>query len=260
MTTAIGPNNLIGDDSGMAGTESADAGLAFKGRMMTLTIVEIRETDCDRIAALIDEQLARAPGFFTRLPVLLSLPEQVPDLEQVRDIMSRAGLVVAGVVDPGSAAEKAASRAGLGVIHTPGRAATRSEAQDLSRQKSSAPAAEQDGLEKSSQTPTRLITRPIRSGQQVYARGGDLVVATAVSEGAEVVADGHIHVYGALRGRALAGASGDENARIYCRRFEPELIAIAGRYKVADAMDENMRSRQVQVCLEHDHLLIELQE
>lgn len=244
----------------MAGRESADAGLAFKGRMMTLTIVEIRETDGDRLAALIDEQLARAPGFFTRLPVLLSFPEQVPDLVQVRDIMSRAGLVVAGVVDPGAAAEQAAAQAGLGVIHTPGRAATRSDPHDPGRAKSAPPMPAQDSPEPSSQTPTRLITRPIRSGQQVYARGGDLIVATAVSEGAEVLADGHIHVYGALRGRALAGASGDENARIYCRRFEPELIAIAGRYKVADAMDENMRSRQVQVCLENDHLLIELQE
>ena len=104
------------------------------------------------------------------------------------------------------------------------------------------------------------MTKPVRSGQQIYARGGDLVIATSVSEGAEVLADGHIHIYGALRGRALAGATGDTEARIYCRRFEPDLVAIAGCYKVADAIEEGVRSRAVAVRLDNDNLSIELQE
>lgn len=253
----------------MAQTKTtADSGVVFKGRMMTLTVVEIREADCDRIATLVDEQLARAPGFFTRLPVLLSLPEDVPDLARVAQIMTAADLVLVGVLDPSEAAAEAAREAGLGVITSPARSASAPEP-EKNKSAAEAPAAAPKAQSSAStppeaeappRSPTRLITKPIRSGQQIYARGGDLVIATSVSEGAEVLADGHIHVYGALRGRALAGASGDTEARIYCKRFEPDLVAIAGCYKVADAMDEGVRSKPVQVRLDNDNLLIELQE
>lgn len=249
---------------------TADSGVVFKGRMMTLTVVEIRAADCDRIAALVDQQLARSPGFLSRLPVLLSLPEVVPDLVRVGEIMTNAGLVMVGVLDPSEEAAEAAREAGLGVITSPARSAggaPASEQQKASeappaerRQSKSTAATASDEAEAPRRTPTRLITRPIRSGQQIYARGGDLVIATSVSEGAEVLADGHIHIYGALRGRALAGASGDTEARIYCKRFEPDLVAIAGCYKVADAMDAGVRSKPVQVRLDNDNLLIELQE
>ena len=76
----------------------------------------------------------------------------------------------------------------------------------------------------------------MRSGTQIYAKGGDLVVPAPVSAGAELIADGHVHVYGALRGRAIAGASGDTDARIFVQRLEAELLAIAGRYLVSEAI------------------------
>jgi septum site-determining protein MinC len=176
---------------------------------------------------------------------------------------------VVGILDPGEAAAEAAQHAGLGAIHSPARSASRAPetgvaaekpAQSSSRDKEPQDSDTLAEAEKPTRTPSRLITRPVRSGQQIYARVGDLVIAASVSEGAEVLADGHIHVYGALRGRALAGASGDTQARIYCRRFEPDLVAIAGCYKVADALDEGIRSRPVMVRLESEHLLIELQE
>ena len=81
---------------------------------------------------------------------------------------------------------------------------------------------------------TKLITHPVRSGQQIYAAGGDLVVLSSVSPGAEVLADGNIHVYGTLRGRALAGVKGNRSARIFCQRLEAELISIAGHYKISE--------------------------
>lgn len=85
------------------------------------------------------------------------------------------------------------------------------------------------------QVPTKVVDRPLRSGQQVYARGGDLVVLAAVNAGAEVIADGSIHIYAPLRGRALAGASGDSSARIFTTRFESELVSIAGVYRTFEA-------------------------
>jgi septum site-determining protein MinC len=103
---------------------------------------------------------------------------------------------------------------------------------------------------------TRLVTEPVRSGTQVYARGGDLIVTAPVSPGAELVADGNIHVYGALRGRALAGASGDASARIFCSRLEAELISIAGRYLVSEQLPADQRGSPVQIALDDDQLTI----
>ncbi len=246
--------------------------VAFKGRMMTLTVLEIRDTDISAIGADVQRQVARSPGFFARMPVLLSLPEAEIDLPAVNQALREADLVVVGVLDADERAAAAAQAAGLGVLSSPARAAAngspepaatddRGTAGRSGESRSSGQAAPERS---DNETPTRLITKPVRSGQQIYARGGDLVVTTSVSEGAEVLADGHIHIYGALRGRALAGAAGDARARIFCRRFEPDLIAIAGCYKVADAIDEGMRGQCVQVCLTNDshsdNLLIELQE
>lgn len=247
-------------------TTAADTGVVFKGRMMTLTVLEVRETDGGRIASQIDTQLKRAPGFFDHMPVLLSIPDAVPDLTEVSAIIRAAGMVPVGVLDPGTQARSAAEAAGLGIMASPARGAA--AAKTNSSEKADAPASDSPAPagsapvshEEPPRTPSRLVTKPVRSGQQIYARGGDLVIATSVSEGAEVLADGHIHIYGALRGRALAGATGDTEARIYCRRFEPDLVAIAGCYKVADAIEEGVRSRAVSVRLENDNLNIELQE
>ena len=98
--------------------------------------------------------------------------------------------------------------------------------------------------------PTLVIDRPLRSGQQAYARGGDLVVLAAVNAGAEVIADGSIHIYAPLRGRALAGASGSTEARIFTTRFEAELVSIAGVYRTFDAgIPDQLTGRPVQVQL-----------
>jgi septum site-determining protein MinC len=104
--------------------------------------------------------------------------------------------------------------------------------------------------------PGLVQTTPVRSGQQVYAENRDLTVVTAVGAGAEVIADGSIHIYGALRGRALAGAQGNEKARIFCREFHAELVAIAGHYKVLEDIPKELRGKAVQIWLDHDQLTI----
>ena len=97
---------------------------------------------------------------------------------------------------------------------------------------------------------------PVRSGTQIYARGGDLIVTAAVSPGAEIMADGNIHVYGALRGRALAGVAGDIGARIFCTRLEAELVSIAGRYLVSEQLPVEHQGGAVQIALLDDRLTI----
>jgi len=97
---------------------------------------------------------------------------------------------------------------------------------------------------------TRVLDRGLRSGQKVYARGADLVVVGLVSPGAEIIADGNIHVYGALRGKAMAGARGDESARIFTTRLDAELVAVAGVYRVVDTeLPPDLKERPAEVRL-----------
>jgi septum site-determining protein MinC len=106
-----------------------------------------------------------------------------------------------------------------------------------------------------------VIDKPLRSGQQVYAKGRDLIVLAMVNAGAEVIADGHIHVYGALRGKAIAGARGNMHAKIFAQVMEPELISIAGVYRTSEnALPQHVLGQAAQVCLQSgpdgDKLLI----
>ena len=103
-----------------------------------------------------------------------------------------------------------------------------------------------------------MIDRPLRSGQQVYARGGDLVVLAVVNFGAEVIADGHIHVYAPLRGRAIAGARGNTAARIFSTCMEPQLVAIAGTYRTAETpLPDDVLGKPAQVRLDGETLVVE---
>jgi septum site-determining protein MinC len=103
----------------------------------------------------------------------------------------------------------------------------------------------------------RLITQPVRSGQQIYAPDGDLILLGPISEGAEVLADGNIHIYGTLRGRALAGVKGNVEARIFCQDLKAQLLSIAGCYRVLEQLEADVRGKPVHVRLKDDSLVIE---
>lgn len=106
--------------------------------------------------------------------------------------------------------------------------------------------------------PTLIVDKPLRSGQRVYAKGGDLVVLAVVSHGAEVIADGSIHIYAPLRGKAIAGAVGDTSARIYVQSLEPELLAIAGIYRTAEnPLPADVAGKPAQVYLQGEKLLLQ---
>ena len=103
---------------------------------------------------------------------------------------------------------------------------------------------------------SKVISQPVRSGQQIYAKDSDLIVLAPVSHGAELIADGHIHVYGSLRGRALAGVNGNNQARIFCHQLEAELIAIAGHFWISEDMQNNTLTQNVQIYIENDRLQV----
>ncbi len=103
-----------------------------------------------------------------------------------------------------------------------------------------------------------MINSPVRSGNRIYAQGRDLICTATVNPGAEVIADGHVHIYGTLKGRAIAGAQGFDGARIFVSNFDPELVAVSGLYRVREDLDAKLIGAKVQVSLKGEEMKLEL--
>lgn len=224
---------------------SKNAALELKGQMLSVTRIRLRQTDTGAATAQLMEWARQMPESVRGMPVVLDAAESA-DLAALLAPIREIGLQPLAVLD--GALSQAARRLGIPVIDEsslgPGRAVRQAPPPV-------APAAP------APQRATRMVLEPVRSGQQIYAEGADLVVVNSVSVGAELIADGCVHVYGSLRGRAIAGARGDESARIFCRRFEAELVAVAGVYAVAEQMQGELRGKPVQVWLDAGKLKIE---
>ena len=229
--------------------------------------LRLKRLDAESMSAELGARLKSAPQLFLRTPVVLDLSHlsELPAVEIVRDLLDRirqAGMLPVGLSYGTSENEALARTLGLplfakfrAAFERAGEAAAMPPAESVEapvsqiRPPSPPPASPES-------TRTLHQDTPVRSGQQVYARGGDLVVTRLVANGAEVIADGSIHVYGALRGRALAGAQGDCGARIYCQEFHAELVSIAGQYRVFEDLPPDLRGKPVQVWLEGEKLLL----
>jgi septum site-determining protein MinC len=231
--------------------------LEFKGRMLSLTRVRILDGDPTAIEAQLKTYTRSLGEAAEGMPLLLDA-ESPLSLGPVVEAMRAAGLQPIAAVH--GTLTVAARHIGLAVLTEDmiSEAANRSAP---AREPAPAPRAEPVAVVQppapAPRKPARVVTEPIRSGQQIYADNADLIVMTTVSPGAEVIADGCVHVYGPLRGRAVAGARGDTQARVFCRRMEAELIAVAGIYAVADQVQGALRGLAVQAFLVDGKLKIE---
>jgi septum site-determining protein MinC len=183
-----------------------------------------------------------------------SLPRPTElDLAALLPLLERYGIRALGLRHPDHAVATLAARHGL-AYHNGASSARGSMTQDPAPAPSPAPAP----AVAPEAVGTLIVERPVRAGQQIYARGGDLVVLAMVSAGAEVIADGNIHVYAPLRGRALAGARGNTGARIFARSMEAELVSIAGVYRTLEqALPDSIKGKPTQVFLENDRLVMQ---
>jgi septum site-determining protein MinC len=228
----------------------------LKGSLVTLSILKPLNTDLPAIEAGLAQRVSQAPALFDRAPLLLDLADLPAgttslDLPELKALVTRHGFVPVAVRGGGEVMASQAAALGLGVlgdsrlpVDPPPPAPPSTD---------TAPPA--PGASPEPQSPaTRLVTEPVRSGQQVYSPG-DLIVLAGVSPGAELLAEGHIHVYGPLRGRALAGLRGNPRARIYCRALEAELIAVAGCFQGAEDIDPGLHGRPAQVYLDGEDLV-----
>lgn len=239
--------------------------------------LRIRTLDVERLTREMHDRVARAPKLFGRAAVILDFGglTQIPDVataQALLDGLRGAGVLPVALAYGTTETEKLSQQLGLPLLAKfraqyeradleavqaapPPPPAPAPDPEPARRARAAAPAPAAVDPAKAPQ-PGRMQTSNVRSGQQLYAENCDLTVMATVGAGAEVIADGSIHIYGTLRGRALAGAQGNTTARIFCREFHAELVAIAGHYKVLDDVPDTLRGKAVQVWLEQDQIKI----
>lgn len=241
--------------------------IEFKGSTVPAIVVTVRSLEVDTLKATASELFGDS-DFFDGDAGLLELAQagEVDSAEwsEIRACFAGHGLKLIGVRGGNPALQASALAAGLPVFpadersnrpapEAPQQAPEAPPAAVTAEPAAPAPEPAPQPQEAPPPRSTMVVDRPLRSGQQVYARGCDLVVLAAVNPGAEVIADGNIHIYAPLRGRALAGATGDSKARIFTTRFEAELVSVAGVYRTFETgVPGNLATQPVQVKLGAD--------
>lgn len=243
--------------------------IRIKGRSF-LAVVLSPDLPFEDWLGRLDDLASRSAGFFLGRPVVLDLSGLDIDRAQLKEFLeelAKRNVSVMGVegarpslIGPGMPPALKGGRASsdVDVSEVPATVTAAPEkAKEYESSEKEADAPQPVIMESRPQLQSLMIREPVRSGQSVIFPEGDITVIGSVASGAEVIAGGSIHIYGALRGRALAGSLGNAAARIFCRKMEAELIAIDGVYKMADDMPETLRGHPVQLWLEDDAIMAE---
>lgn len=232
----------------------------FKSATLPLIAVILKTTDLGQLAQALEAQLADSPDFFEQEPMVIDLSQlteeqaaQPIDFTALRALLARHQTQPIAVRGGTEAQHALARAAGLALAPMPAPPAARPPTPP---EPAAAPAPLVREVAVAAGA-TLVVDRPLRSGQQVYARGGDVIVLDVVNFGAEVIADGHIHVYAPLRGKAIAGARGNAQARIFTTCMEAQLVAIAGIYRTAEvALPSHLQGKPVQISLDEQRLVM----
>ena len=228
----------------------------FKSSVITIPVLNIYTTDVNLLSLQLREKIKQAPEFFKNSSVLIDLQNihgQELNLSLLVDAIHNVNILPIGIRGGSEAHKKLAHQLQLPNFKAPSPSTEKAPAEKTPEPTITAPAETVEPVLNTIEN--ILISLPIRSGQRVYAKG-DLVITSHVSAGAEVIAEGNIHIYGALRGRALAGVLGDEKAKIFCSDLQAELISIAGNYRISEDIEDNYKKTPVQIYLNEQALII----
>lgn len=237
----------------------------LKSATLTLVAVVLKTTDLPALAQELEDRLGATPDFFNQDPVVIDLTPvhdaaAVLNFKELVALLRRYNMVPVAVKGGHARQMDAALAAGLSEAPDgPGnQPRVETVVQEVVREVVREVIREVPVQVPGPAVPTMIIDKPLRSGQQVYAKGGDLIVLAAVNNGAEIIADGNIHVYAPLRGKAIAGARGNLDARIFTTCLEPELLSIAGIYRTSEtALSPDVLGKPAQIRLEGEKLVME---
>ena len=244
--------------------------MKFKGEMSMLNVLYLQDTQIESVQAELQKKRDEAPQFFTQSPLVIDCAElgekaQDIDFDALRHILLELGFIPIGVRNIPAHLTKALQKSAWAVMRPTSQTTHTKPEQNVAEKKEATKTVDEQAENVQASTkstlsagkPSLTVERTVRSGQQVYAAESDMTVLAATSAGSELMADGSIHIYGPLRGRVLAGARGDESARIYCQSLQAELIAIAGRYQLLDDTDTDLKGKPVMISLKDEKLIIE---
>ena len=209
----------------------------LKGSSFTLSVLHLKTSDIDQIKDELTAKIALAPHFFIGAPLVLNLAKVTEsdfNIAQLKLMLTELDLVIVGITEACNTITEQAKLLGLASVKT-------------------------GKIVNSPTIPktTKIVKKTVRSGQQVYAKNADLIIFGAVSNGAEVIADGSIHIHGTLRGKAMAGAAGDKNSVIVAHNVQAELVSIAGQYWLNDKLQEQLEQPANCIRLEQENLILE---
>jgi len=232
--------------------------LEFKSSTYSVPVLVLASNDIITIEQQLQEKIHQAPEFFKNSPLVFDLQELNSldldiDVTELTDIIRKLGLLPIGI--RGGAAQQNQQALQLGIPVHSGHTANLSSSTPKQQMPEPEPVQDETEELQPAAATTTLLTHPVRSGQRVYAHG-DLVILAQVSAGAEIMAEGNIHVYGSPRGRALAGVQGNTEARIFCSDLQAELISIAGNYKISEDLNGIVLNQPVQIYLQNHTLVI----
>jgi len=196
--------------------------LRLKGRLYTVTVIQLMHIDDEFFKQQMQDYVTQAPKLLKQMPVILDfslIQSKLTTLLPYQSILQKLNIYLIGIQGPQTWLVDLAQKHQLPMFQA-------SANQDKELRPS------QETLPKT----TKMVMQPVRSGQQIVSQGADLIVLSSVGHGAELLSDGHIHVYGPLRGRALAGINGDKQARIFCTQLDAELVSIAGFYRLRESI------------------------
>lgn len=234
----------------------SSAVVEFKSSTFSVPVLNIASNDLILIEQLLSDKIKLSPEFFKHSPVVVDLQEVnkkqlVLNFDELVDVIRKKGLFPIGIRSGNEQQQAQAIDLGIPINTAP-----LSEIKlDTSKSKAISAVVEEQELPSNDSNSVLLITKPVRSGQRIYANG-DLIIVAQVSAGAEILAEGNIHVYGSLRGKALAGVQGNTEARIFCSDLQAELVSIAGNYKISDDIHGAISNTPVQIFLQKNTLVV----
>jgi septum site-determining protein MinC len=221
----------------------------LKGNLFTLSVLNLYKNEIQTLSQQLDEKISQAPKFFYGAPIVINLSaitEQNIDFANLKQTLIGLQLNPVGICNGSEAQNKAAKENMLSVL---------TYSQDLKPVRT-ASQSNTEIVAKEVYLPAQIYQGTVRSGQQIYAKDRDLIVLGSVGHGAEVIADGNIHVYGALRGRAIAGAKGDLSAQIFCQKLAAEIVSIDGNYWISDSLQGELWQKPAAISLKNNALEI----
>ena len=221
----------------------------LKGNLFTLSVLHLFKNDMESLVKQLDEKISQVPKFFFGAPIVVNLqnmPNEHIDFATLKQRLIDLQLNPVGICNGTEEQNTAAKLHKFSILNYSKDQAAKTKPQSASNTSI---------IEKEVFVPAQIISGNVRGGQQVYAKNRDLIITGSVSPGAEVIADGNIHVYGTLRGRAIAGAKGQESV-IFCQKLNAEIVSINGNYWLSDSLQGDAWGNAACISLENESLKI----